>query len=99
MGRGKGRGGKCGQRHGRQWWLIFPYSLEGIEAKVGGQEEVWVSPLFNGDSYIFSIVEDFVHEFQASIERQFHIVLFVIKHFVRVGVKDASKVVALLVLN
>jgi hypothetical protein len=52
MGRGKGRGGKCGQRHGRQWWLIFPYSLEGIEAKVGGQEEVWVSPLFKGDSYI-----------------------------------------------
>jgi hypothetical protein len=49
--------------------LVFANGFERVESEVGEEEKVWVVSFFQGDSYILKVIEDFVHEFEACIER------------------------------
>ena len=50
MGSGKGSGGEVVERHDR---LVFSNGFKRVETEIGEKEEVWISPLFQRDSYIF----------------------------------------------
>ena len=48
--------------------LVFADCFEGVESKVGEEEEVWISSFLQGYPYILKINEGFIEGFEAILE-------------------------------
>ena len=51
--------------------LVFADYFEGVESKVGEEEEVWVLSFLQSYPYILKINEDFIENFEAILQVEF----------------------------